>query len=517
MDARRLPVGIQDFPEIIEGNYAYVDKTGFVYDLALRYKYVFLNRPRRFGKSLLTSTFESYFSGRKELFEGLEAGRLEKDWTEYPVLHFDLRGAFGDSIEGLENHLSYLLQIQESKYNIAPNASGIGERMDNLIRQVAQNSGRKAVILVDEYDKPLLDVMADEGQLSKVRMVMRKFYYPIKGNDSSIRFAFITGITKFSQLSIFSEINNLENISIQDRYSSICGISQQELDAQLGDQVASLASQWKMDEAKARKYLKDVYDGYHFSANCPDIYNPFSLLKTFSEGTISSHWFETGTPIFLFEQLKKFSFHPQDFSSVRAPESVFNAPTENMKSMVPLLYQSGYITIKGYDEMTRIYTLDIPNREVKSGLMENLVSYVIGPSFDIPSQLLVAEMFRKFQNEDISGVLDAMKEFLGTIPYTQGANYEGHYQSILYVLFSMLSKYTDVEVRTPRGRVDVVTESPGHIYVIETKLDSTEEDAMAQIDGKNYPERFSLKGKPVVKVAVNFSSSTRNIEGYTIG
>jgi len=445
------PIGIQTFADIAEGHYQYVDKTQYVYDLANSYRYVFLSRPRRFGKSLLTSTFHSYFEGKKELFEGLAAGRLEKNWVKYPVLHFDISTAKHLSKEDLIIELEGKLAKYEHVYPRDPAHVNVNQRLEGLIVHAYEQTGQKVVVLIDEYDAALLDVLSDEEALAANRQVMRNFYSPLKACDPYLRFVFITGITKFSQLSIFSELNNLRNISMMPKYAAICGITSEELETQFSDNVDNFAEQMGVSREEALTKLKDYYDGYHFSENCPDIYNPFSLITALDAAQLDFYWFSSGTPTYLIEQMCKYHATPQSISEMKAQKTDFDAPTEGMTSITPLLYQSGYLTIKSYSPASSLYTLAIPNREVRAGLMRSLVPYVATPQYATPTSLLVGEMQEAFYDDNIEQVMVHLKTFFSSIPYADNAkkNPEGFYQTLLFVIFCMMCQYVDVEVRTP--------------------------------------------------------------------
>lgn len=517
-DMIRYPIGIQTFSDIVEGQWRYIDKTGYVYDLARRYRFVFLSRPRRFGKSLFTSTLRCYFEGRKDLFEGLAAGRLEKDWTKYPVLHFDMSTAKHMDSKRLESELNYKLLGYEEIYGRKEGEIDCNQRLAGLIRRAYEQTGRKVVVLLDEYDAPLLDVLADDTALAANRQIMRNFYSPLKACDPMLRFVFITGITKFSQLSIFSELNNLRNISLLPQYAAICGITQEELQTQFSDDIDRMAENMGMGREDTIALLKDNYDGYHFSHSSPDVYNPYSLITSLDSGEIESTWFASGTPTYIISQMSKYGFKPQDFSEITAAASDFDAPTENMKSIIPLLYQSGYLTIKAYDRTSQQYTLAVPNSEVRYGLMRNLVSFLASPEAETPANRLMADMFMAFRADDINKVMERLKVFLSSIPYTDNAakDYEGHYQALLYVVFSMLCKFVDIEVRTPRGRADIVVDAPNKVYIIEVKLDKSSAFAIDQIGKQNYAERFFIMGKPIVEVGVNFDSEQGNTTDWSI-
>lgn len=514
---RRLyPIGIQTFQKIREGNYVYVDKTEYVYRMThSAASYIFLSRPRRFGKSLLTSTLRAYFEGRKELFEGLAIEKLETEWTRYPVLHFDMSTAKHVDKERLEQMLSYALSGYEREYACGIANADANVRLANLIKSAYEQTGRKVVVLIDEYDAPLLDVVHEENNLPVLRNVMRNFYSPLKACDPYLHFVFLTGITKFSQLSIFSELNNIKNISMDGAYAAICGISEEEMLTQMDGGVEQLAARMGLTRDEALAKLKDQYDGYHFTWPSPDIYNPFSLLNAFADGKLDSYWFGSGTPTYLIEMLNKFHVIPQQIGGRKALAEAFDAPTERITNITPLLYQSGYITIKGYSPVTGLYSLDIPNKEVRLGLMKSLLPGYLH-QYTMDGLTTVALLYEAIYEERLDDGLRLLQTFLSTIPYCNNADSEGHYQSLLYTIFSLLGMYVDVEVRTPRGRVDVVMRSLSALYVIELKLDKSADAAMGQIDLKNYPERFALCGLPVVKVGISFDSERRTLGEWRI-
>ena len=508
---RLYPIGIQTFSEIREKNYLYIDKTEYVYRMTHFAKYVFLSRPRRFGKSLLTSTLHSYFSGRKDLFQGLAMERLEKEWIEYPVLHFDMSMAKHVDKERLERLLDFMLSDYERTFGLDTTAGDANLRLTRLIKCAYEKTGKKVVVLIDEYDAPLLDVVHEKENLGVLRNIMRNFYSPLKACDPYLKYVFLTGITKFSQLSIFSELNNIKNISMDEPYAAICGITEDEMLTQMQEDMGMLAAKLNISSEEVLLKLKGNYDGYHFTYPSPDIYNPFSLLNAFADGKFGSYWFGSGTPTYLIKMLEKFGVEPSEIGNNHAEVSAFDAPTETMTDIIPLLYQSGYITIKDYDESIDLYTLDIPNKEVRLGLMKSLLpNYVASKTRETTT--MVAYLSRDIRNDDMDSALRRLQTFLSTIPYCDNTRYEGHYQQMFYIIFSLLGSFVDVEVRTPRGRVDVVLRTKTTLYVMELKLDKTAGEAMEQINLKNYPERFALCGLPVVKVAINFDS-----ERCTIG
>ena len=516
-ELKRLPVGIQTFSEIKNLDMLYVDKTAYIWNMAHLSKYIFLSRPRRFGKSLLVSTLQAYFEGKKELFKGLAIEQLEKEWVEYPVLRFSMASSKHMEKEQLERYLLYILAENERRFGLSSDHPDPNVRMKNLITSVCEKTGKQVVILIDEYDAPLLDVVHEEKTLPVLRNVMRNFYSPLKASDPHLLFLFITGITKFSQLSIFSELNNLTNISMDPQFAGICGITKEEVLTQTQDYIKALgdANEWTYDETVDR--LRRQYDGYHFTWPSPDLFNPFSLLQAFNLRRIDSYWFASGTPTYLIEMMRRFDTLPSDINRMEAMSSEFDAPTEGMQSIIPLLYQSGYVTIKGYDREAELYTLDIPNKEVRIGLMRSLLP-LYAPKVSGRGMTMAAKMSLALRNDDIDGALELLQAYLQTVPYCNNANSEGHYQQMLYIIFSFLGHFNglDVEVHTPTGRVDMVMRTQKALYLFELKLNKNAQTAMNQIDLKDYASKFSLTGLPVVKVGINFDSERRTISDWQI-
>lgn len=517
MAIRQYPLGIQTFSEIINKKMLYIDKTAYIYNIAASGKYFFLGRPRRFGKSLLVSTMQSYFEGKKQLFRGLAIEKLESEWTEYPVLHFDMSGGKHMDAEQFEQYLGYRLEEEEKKWGIAIHVNGANNRLIELINTAYDKTGKQVVVLVDEYDAPMLDVVHETDCLDKLRNTMRNFYSPLKYCEPKLRFVFLTGITKFSQMSIFSELNNIKNISMDNEYAAICGITEEEMLTQMSDDIDALAQAQGIGREEAISKLKDNYDGYHFSAKSPDMFNPYSLLNCFADNEFNDYWFSSGTPTYLLNMMRKYEVMPTDvITRVEADASEFDAPTENMTTIMPLLYQSGYITIKDYNRAYNYYTLDVPNKEVKVGLTKALI-----PSYVTRNTLATTNTARRIaqalDKRDMDGALRLLQTFLGTIPYCENTNYEGHYQQLLFVVFSLLTDFlVDVEVHTPNGRVDIVLLTRTDLYLIELKLNKTAQEAMRQIDLKDYRQRFALCGKPVTKVGINFDAEKKTIGNWVI-
>ena len=517
MQQRLYPIGIQTFEEVRRKGFLYVDKTEYVYRMThTSGKYYFLGRPRRFGKSLLVTTLLSYFEGRKDLFEGLAIEKLEHEWTEYPVLHLDMSGGKHMEKEQLERYLSFILEQEEKKWGVRNTLADANNRLTALINTAYEKTGRQVVILIDEYDAPMLDVVHEAEQLDALRNTMRNFFSPLKYSEAKLRFVFLTGITKFSQLSIFSELNNIANISMNDEYAGVCGITEDELLTQMSPDINILAAAQDISRDQAIAKLKEHYDGYHFSAASPDVFNPYSLLNCFAERKYGSYWFASGTPTYLVNMMRRFGVVPTDITHVEADSSEFDAPTENMPTIIPLLYQSGYITIKKYNKDYNYYTLDVPNKEVRVGLTKALI-----PSYVTQNTLATTNTARRIaqslDEQDMDGALRLLQTFLGTVPYCNVTNHEGHYQQMLFIIFTLLSDYlVEVEVHTPKGRVDIVILTHTDLFLLELKLDKDAQTAMRQIDLKDYSSRFALCGKPVTKVGINFDSATGNISDWLI-
>lgn len=518
MALKLYPVGIQTFERIRKENKLYIDKTEYIYRMTHSGGcYFFLSRPRRFGKSLLVSTFESYFSGKKELFEGLAIEKLEQEWMEYPVLHFDMSGGKHMEKEQLEDYLSNRLEAEERKWGTTHSKRGVNDRLTELITTAYEISGKQVVVLIDEYDAPMLDVAHERKTLDELRNVMRNFYSPLKMCEPMLRFVFLTGITKFSQVSIFSELNNIKNVSLDDEYAGVCGITKEELLTQMSEDIDVLAEALEMTREETIAKLKANYDGYHFSPASPDVFNPYSLLNCFDDKNFGAYWFSSGTPTYLINMLRKFKVLPAKIGRSLARSSAFDAPTENLKTITPLLYQSGYITIKGYDKMSQLFTLDLPNKEIKVGLFESLLPYYLEGMYAEEGDVAIAQMSVLIRQGDMDGALRLLQEFLGTVPYCNNTNYEGHYQQVLFIIFTLLTHFVvDVEVHTPNGRVDVVMETEDTLYLIELKLNKSAQAAMQQINLKQYDQRFARCGKPIVKVGVNFDAKKGYIEDWTI-
>ena len=512
---KRLPVGIQTFSEVIDLNCLYIDKTEYVWNMTHLSKYIFLSRPRRFGKSLLVSTLQAYFEGRKELFKGLFIDSAEKEWTEYPVLRFSMASGKHMEKDQLERYLGNRLAEYEGKYGINHPATDNNDRFTALIQAAYRQTGKKVVVLIDEYDAPLLDVVHENETLPVLRNVMRNFYSPLKDCDPYLQFVFLTGITKFSQLSIFSELNNLKNISMRTDYAGVCGITTDEMLTQMSEYIDDFAEAQQVSREEIIEGLKQQYDGYHFTWPSPDVFNPFSLLNAFQDRDYTDYWFSSGTPTYLIEMLRKFNVVPSKIGGAKLPASAFDAPTENMRNITPLLYQSGYVTVKDYNSVSKLYTLDIPNTEIRVGLMDSLLPNYVHEYYD-EGGTTIGCMYEALYHEDLDEMFRLLQAYLLTVPYCDNANSEGHYQQLLYVIFSLFGRYVEVEVRTPTGRVDVVMKTAKALYLLELKLNGSAQAAMRQIELKDYASKFSLSGLPVVKVGISFDPERRTIGEWNI-
>ena len=525
MQERRYPVGIQTFSEIRKGGYVYVDKTDLVWKLTHDAKYIFLSRPRRFGKSLLITTLDSYFQGRKDLFEGLKIMALEREWESYPVIHVDLSAAKNqpDSIE-LQKTILFIMKPLIEEFGKDDDEQTPGKLLSGMIRRAYEKSGKQVAVIIDEYDAPLLEVLHEEERLPEFRRVMQEFYQPLKASEAMIKFCFITGITKFSQLSIFSTINNLTNISMDSKYAAICGITEDEFAIDLAPDIAMLAEAYECTPEEMHAKLKLQYDGYRFADVSPEIYNPFSLLKCFSQKKIANYWFESGTPTFLIHQMQHFRTDIMGMDRIEASATSFDRPTEAMTTALPLLYQSGYITIKDYDRETESYILSIPNKEVRVGLIDGLIPAYTGLDGSSVQDGFALKFYRALRKDDMTAAMDEMKVFLASIPYVEGfkkkladvAASEGFYEYTFWLIFNMMNVYARTQVKCHGGRIDFVVLMPETTYVFELKVNGTAQEAIDQINSKGYALPYQTEGRRVVKIGVQFNRETMTIEDYII-
>ena len=514
--ARKYPIGIQTFSEIRERNYLYIDKTQYLADLIDKgYKYVFLSRPRRFGKSLFASMIHAYYEGRKDLFEGLAMGEYEKDWVKHPVLHLDMSAAKHMDKDMLERYLADMLTDQEAVFGYKSEKQDPNIRLKDLVVTANRLTGRKVALIIDEYDAPLLDVVHEELNLAALRRAMQNFYSPIKSLDPYLEFVFLTGITKFAQLSIFSELNNLFNISMYDKYSAICGISSEELHTQMLPDVERLAEHLHLSVDETFERLKRKYDGYHFSKNSEDVYNPFSLIKALASGDIGDYWFDSGTPTYIIKLLQKYNVGLRDLTGQDAGVSDFDVSPENMTTALPLLYQSGYLTIKHYEPMIDLYTLGYPNEEVRTGMVRSLAANYLTPAEGTNSSFVI-KFVKAVIADDMEQALTLMRAYLAGVSYRLSNKTERDVQTIFYLVFSLIGSFIKVEEESAHGRADVVITLPSVVYVMELKFDGSADAALRQIDEKGYLIPYTADGKRLVKVGVNYSSEERTITEWRI-
>ena len=512
----KYPVGIQTFEEIREKGYLYVDKTKYIVDFREKgMKYIFLSRPRRFGKSLFASTLQAYFEGRKELFEGLAIADYEKEWVKHPVFHFDMSGAKHLGIEQLERYLADMLEEQETKWGYKTHLIDANLRLIELVKQAYNQTGKNVVVIIDEYDAPLLDVVHEKENLQPLHRIMQNFYSPLKMLDPYLEFTFITGITKFPQSSIFSGLNNLDNISMFNQYSAICGISKTELTTQMKPDIEAMGEALGLTYEECLEELTQFYDGYHFCEKSEDIFNPFSLVKALNAQDIAPYWFGSGTPSFLLKLLDKYHVNLSTLESQEAVLSSFDQSTEEMTDALPLLYQSGYLTIKKYEPMFQEYTLGIPNKEVRDGLLNSLIPHYVNPRRSDNNAFLLGFCKAVYRN-DIEAALEHMRTYMATIPYDLENHSEKHYQTIFYLMFSFLNIYIRTEVKSAIGRADAVMHMPDTIYVFELKVDKSADEALAQIDEKGYMLPYHAEGKRLIKIGISFDSTQRTISDWKI-
>jgi hypothetical protein len=510
-----MPIGVQDFESLRNDGYLYVDKTELVYRLATTGRYYFLSRPRRFGKSILLSTLHAYFSGKRDLFRGLALERLEQQWTVHPILHLDLNLVKKGDARALDSLLNDALCTWEEQYGARPSETTFGLRFKGIIQRASQQSGQRVVILVDEYDKPILQTLDDPILQEAYRSTLKDFYGALKSMDKNIRFAFLTGVTKFSKVSVFSDLNNLRDISMDNEYVPLCGITDEEIDTQFVPHVQRLADALGQTYGQVREELKKRYDGYHFCEDSIGIYNPFSLLNTFQSNKISNYWFETGTPSYLVYLLKKHSYNLEQMATSQCDAEVLNSVDSESTNPVPVIYQSGYLTIKDYDPEYQLYTLGFPNQEVEDGFLKFLL-----PSYTSIDKTQTAFFIVNFVKDIKAGRVDDFLKRLSSLfadtPYELVRDLENHYQNVLFIVTKLMGFYVKAEYHTSEGRIDLLLQTDAYTYVMEFKLDGTAEEAMQQIEVKNYAQPFAADRRTLVKVGVNFSSTTRNIERWIV-
>ena len=509
------PIGIQNFEKLRNDGCVYVDKTALMYKMVKEGNYYFLSRPRRFGKSLLISTLEAYFLGKKELFEGLAVAELEKDWVEYSVLHLDLNTEKYDSIEVLNNKLSGTLKLWEEQYGRDESEKSLPMRFEGIIRRAKEKTGRNVVILVDEYDKPMLQAIGNEELQKAYRDTLKSFYGALKSMDGCIRFALMTGVTKFGKVSVFSDLNNLKDISMSQYYYNICGITEEELHHYFDEEIEQLARTNNQTKDEAYEKLKEEYDGYHFTYDTPGMYNPFSILWTLSERRYGSYWFETGTPTFLVELLQKTDYNLEQMANVEADSDMLGS-IFNDDNPIPVIYQSGYLTIKSYDNRFGIYKLGFPNREVEDGFMKYLLKYYTAKK-NSNSAFEISRFVADIESGNAEGFMQRLQSFFAGAKFDQIAkDTENWFQNVVFIVTTLCGLYIEAEHQTSNGRIDLVMKTDKYVYVMELKYDGTPEEALRQIDDKGYALPWQADGRKVIKVGANFSSELRRLSGWVI-
>ena len=505
---KEIPIGIQSFSSLIKGGFVYLDKTDMIYRLANRKACYFLSRPRRFGKSLTVSTLYEYFCGQKELFSGLKIEKLETKWEKYPVLYFDFNSATYDTLKNFREELGSQLEDYESVYDIQTKGA-LANRFKRLVNAIAKQTNKEVVVLVDEYDKPLLNNIDNKTLQDKIRIELKAFYGVLKTCDKKIKMAFITGVTKFSKVSLFSDVNNLTDISQERDFSMLCGITEQEIHEQLDGYVQLMADANNISKDDCYKELKRWYEGYHFSEDMIDIYNPFGLMKAFYSKKFAEHWFESGTPTFLVKEIKKHNMSLVNLDRVECGENDISKIDNFAGNPVPLLFQSGYLTIKGYDKFFKTYILGMPNQEISEALPKFILN------FNFPKtgteDFSITNFARDVINGDIDGFMKRLCALLADSSYEIVGEAEKYFQNVFYLIFKLIGFYTEVERRTSDGRMDAVVKTLQNIYVFEFKVDKPAKEALDQINGKEYAIPFSVDGRKLYKIGVSFSSETRKV------
>ena len=510
----KYPIGIQTFENIRTEGYAYVDKTALVYKLATEGKYYFLSRPRRFGKSLLLSTLKAYFQGKKGLFDGLAIANLETDWKEYPIFHFDFNTGLYTNIEGLGSTMDYQLLKLEQRFGIDKAGFSLSDRFRELISRAYEQTGQKVVILVDEYDKPLLETIGNLELQNEYRKILKSFYGVEKTMDSYIQFAFFTGVTKFSKVSIFSDLNNLKDISLSNQYAEICGVSEQEIRDNFDEVVAEMAVANEISKEECYAQLEKQYDGYHFSEHSVGMYNPFSLLNAFDSKAFRDFWFATGTPTFLVEVLQhndypldRLTTEEVDVRTMDSVDMMYNNP-------IPLLFQSGYLTIKDFDKEFKSYRLGFPNEEVERGFAQFLGTYYFSGGMN--GSFTINNFVRDVRNGDVEGFMTRLQALFADGDYQVMGEMEVYFQNTLSVIFKLMGFYVQVERHTSRGRMDVTIQTRDYVYIMELKVDKTADEALKQIEDKQYAAPFAADPRKLFKVGIRFGSKSKGIDEWKV-
>ncbi|MCD8092374.1 MAG: ATP-binding protein [Bacteroides sp.] len=515
MSEKIYPIGIQNFESLRQDGYFYIDKTALIYKMVKTGRYYFLSRPRRFGKSLLISTLEAYFQGKKELFEGLAIEKLEKDWVKYPILHLDLNIEKYDKPESLDQILDKSLTAWEKLYGAEPSERSFSLRFAGIIQRAFEQTGQRVAILVDEYDKPMLQAIGDEALQKSFRDTLKPFYGALKTMDGCIKFAILTGVTKFGKVSVFSDLNNLDDISMWNEYIDICGINDKELHENLEPELHEFADAQGMTYDNFCDKLKEYYDGYHFTHNSIGIYNPFSLLNAFKRKEFGSYWFETGTPTYLVKLLKKHHYDLERMAHEETDAQVLNSIDSESTNPIPVIYQSGYLTIKGYDEEFGIYSLGFPNREVEEGFVRFLLPFYANTN-KVEAPFEIQKFVREVREGDYDAFFRRLQSFFADTPYELVRDLEVHFQNVLFIVFKLVGFYVKAEYHTSQGRIDLLLQTDKYIYVMEFKLNGTAEEALQQINDKQYALPFQTDARKLFKIGINFSTATRNTEKWIV-
>lgn len=493
-----------------------MDKTAEIYKLAKEGRYYFLSRPRRFGKSLLVSTMEAYFSGRKELFSGLAIEKLEAEWKQHPVLHLDLSGVSYTDESVLERVLSDKLAKWETLYGAVNTSDILGLRFKEVIEAAYNKTGNQVAILIDEYDKPIIDNLGNEPTLSHLRSTLQGFYSVMKSMDARIRFGFLTGVTKIGKMSVFSGLNNLNDISMIPDYVDICGISETELHEYFDESISELSSANEMSKEDCYVKLKSMYDGYHFCEDSIGIYNPFSLLNIFQNKKFREYWFETGTPGFLVEVMRKTSFDVTTLENQTVDSTLMSNADAIFENPVPYLFQSGYLTITGYNDMFRLYQLGFPNQEVKNGFLNCLLKYYVPMSPDMSGTTLIYQLWHSITEGNPKSFMQILSSLFANTSYQIQGETEKDFQYAMYIISALLGEYVQVERTTSNGRIDLIIQTKEFIYIFELKVNADADVALRQIDEKGYARPFEGDSRKLFKIGVNFSTATRRIEDWKI-
>ena len=508
---RRYPVDTQTFSTIINGKYVYIDKTDLVYKLTHNYRFVFLSRPRRFGKSLLCSTLDEYFNGNKDLFKGLKIDALEKEWTKYPVINLSFAKAKDVTEKSINAIINKMLLEHETKFGLTKSDDDCGIRMSDLVKNVSKKTGQKVVIIIDEYDAAMLDTIDNDELQNRVRAIQNKFFSPLKDLDPYIRFVFLTGITKFSQMSIFSTLNNLQDISLMPEFETICGISKDELMTTLKPDIKSFATHkgYTIEQTVAK--FQSKYNGYHFSPAKKEVFNPFSVIKALNDKMLNNFWFKSATPTALIKLIRKFNVEMFDYDGIECDSYRFEQPVEKVTDLVPFLFQAGYLTIKDYNEEYDLYTLGYPNEEVKSSTAKVLTQY----TYEIQDTAPLKKAYIDFtMNYDLDKFIEALKRFFRKFPFSLNNMNEKHYHSILYTVLTSYGADISANVETALGKSDLLLRMPKKNYIIELKYERSTSSALDQIDDRDYRAAFLDESKPIIKLAIKFSEKERNIVEY---